>query len=242
MAHHGGSGSIRATISPTFSDHEVRHDRVVGADRGGAPRGRLVGVGARQAGAPQQRRQRHAIVGNQTGAFGAEDVLSNGRGQLALDTREVKIYDGDKLAAFSFFDKGQRSMYSKQGIYDPAYHQFSLGFFTMLVEIQYALDAASGGGDLTAGTYTTVGRFVGDTADIFGNGPLTADVDLDGTADVGGDVLTSTMTAFAFPLPDGADILSVQVRVEAVDRVLLAVGRRPNLTGIGLETVGLDED
>ncbi len=69
-----------------------------------------------------------------------EDVLSNGRGSLALDTREVQIFDGEKLAAFSFFDMGLRSMYSKQGIYDPAYRKHSLGFFTMLTEVQYALD------------------------------------------------------------------------------------------------------
>ncbi|MCB0595828.1 MAG: GNAT family N-acetyltransferase [Lewinellaceae bacterium] len=70
----------------------------------------------------------------------AKDVLSNGKGRLALDTREVKIYDGENLAAFSFFDMGCQSMYSKQGIYDPAYHKYSLGFFTMLVETQYALE------------------------------------------------------------------------------------------------------
>ncbi|MCB9293514.1 MAG: GNAT family N-acetyltransferase [Lewinellaceae bacterium] len=70
----------------------------------------------------------------------AEDVLSNGKGRLVLDTREVEIYDGANLAAFSFFDVGRQSMYSKQGIYDPAYQKYSLGFFTMLVEIGYALE------------------------------------------------------------------------------------------------------
>ncbi len=68
-----------------------------------------------------------------------EDILSNGKGRLALDTREVKIWDGEQLAAFSFYDMGRHSMYSKQGIYDPAYCKYSLGFFTMLVEIRYAL-------------------------------------------------------------------------------------------------------
>ena len=67
-----------------------------------------------------------------------EDILSNGKGRLALDTREVAIYDGEQLAAFSFFDMGHRSMYSKQGIYDPSYRKYSLGFFTMLAEISYA--------------------------------------------------------------------------------------------------------
>lgn len=82
------------------------------------------------------------------------------------------------------------------------------------IEIQYALDAGSGAGDLNSGSYTTVGRFVGDTADVFGDGPLTLDGDLNGTADSGAPVLTSTMTPYAFSLPSGGDLLSVQVRVE----------------------------
>lgn len=68
----------------------------------------------------------------------ANDILSNGNGRMALDTREVRIYDGERLVAFSFFDRGSRSIYSKQGIYDPAYHRYSLGFFSMLAEVQYA--------------------------------------------------------------------------------------------------------
>ena len=65
-------------------------------------------------------------------------ILDNGRGSFTFDTRELCIYDGDRLIAFSFFAQGKNSIYSKQGIYDPAYSHYSLGFFSMLEEIEYA--------------------------------------------------------------------------------------------------------
>lgn len=66
------------------------------------------------------------------------DYLDNGRGQMAFDTREVRVYDEDKLVAFSYFALGREGVYSKQGIYEPDYHRHSLGFFTMLEEIAFA--------------------------------------------------------------------------------------------------------
>lgn len=60
-------------------------------------------------------------------------------GPFTFGTRSVRVYDGEQLVAFSLFNVGQRSIYSSQGIYDPAYGKHSLGFFTMLAEIQYGL-------------------------------------------------------------------------------------------------------
>ena len=99
-----------------------------------------VGAPAKYDEAKQRVNRRYAGQFPRRAIRDAEDVLSNGKGRLALDTREVEIYDGATLAAFSFFDVGRQSMYSKQGIYDPAYQKYSLGFFTMLVEIGYALE------------------------------------------------------------------------------------------------------
>jgi len=56
------------------------------------------------------------------------------------DTRQIEIYDGDKLIAASFFDVGLESVASISGIFDPAYGQHSLGFYTMLLEMQFSLD------------------------------------------------------------------------------------------------------
>ena len=55
------------------------------------------------------------------------------------DTYEVTVHDGDLLIAASFFDVGENSATSIMGIFDPAYSKFSLGLFTMLVEIEYGI-------------------------------------------------------------------------------------------------------
>jgi arginine-tRNA-protein transferase len=57
-----------------------------------------------------------------------------------LDTRIIRVYDGDKLVAFSYFDLGKETAYTKAGIYDPAYASFSLGIYTMLLEITWLKD------------------------------------------------------------------------------------------------------
>jgi arginyl-tRNA--protein-N-Asp/Glu arginylyltransferase len=55
-------------------------------------------------------------------------------------TYEIEVKDSNgKLVALSYFDKGQQSMASLLGIYDPEYSKYSLGTFTMLLEMEYAL-------------------------------------------------------------------------------------------------------
>ncbi|PHI21108.1 hypothetical protein CEQ90_03540 [Lewinellaceae bacterium SD302] len=56
-----------------------------------------------------------------------------------LNTWETRIYAGDELVAFSYFDLGQRSVYGKAGIYHPDYASYSLGIFTMALEIEFCL-------------------------------------------------------------------------------------------------------
>lgn len=63
--------------------------------------------------------------------------LQDDTDQNIYDTWEVTIYDGNKLVAFSFFDRGFQSVASILGVFDPDYHKYSLGFFTMLAEIDY---------------------------------------------------------------------------------------------------------
>lgn len=67
------------------------------------------------------------------------NYLYNPLGQLTFDTRELCLYDGGQLVAFSFFDVGKNSIYSKQGIYNPDYQASSLGYSSMLFEIDFAL-------------------------------------------------------------------------------------------------------
>ena len=58
-----------------------------------------------------------------------------------FNTYEVEVYDGDRLVAMSYFDIGERSMASLIGIYHPDYAKYSLGKYTMLLELQHALDS-----------------------------------------------------------------------------------------------------
>jgi leucyl-tRNA---protein transferase len=55
-----------------------------------------------------------------------------------FDTWEVCVYDGSKLVAMSFFDIGYEAVASISGMFDPQYSKYSLGLFTMLLEIDFA--------------------------------------------------------------------------------------------------------
>ncbi len=70
-----------------------------------------------------------------------EDVLLGGHPDRNLfDTWEVSIRTKDgKLAGFSWFDRGETSLQSIIGVYDPAYASFSLGLYTMIRELAYGL-------------------------------------------------------------------------------------------------------
>lgn len=61
-------------------------------------------------------------------------------GIKALDTHLIRVYEGEKLVAFSYFDLGHETAYTKAGIYDPDYAGHSLGIYTMLLEIQWLRD------------------------------------------------------------------------------------------------------
>ena len=63
----------------------------------------------------------------------------NEAGQQVLNTQVLRLFEGEKLVAFSYYDLGQRVMYAKAGIYDPAYASASLGLYTMLLEVERAL-------------------------------------------------------------------------------------------------------
>lgn len=58
-------------------------------------------------------------------------------GRRIFNTLECAIYKGEELIAFSFFDCGKDSVYSKAGIYHPAYKDYSLGTYTLLLEIDW---------------------------------------------------------------------------------------------------------
>ena len=67
-----------------------------------------------------------------------QDALFDGDGRDIFDTRQITIHDGERLVAFSFFDLGHETIESIIGVYDPEYSRYSLGLYTMLLEIEYA--------------------------------------------------------------------------------------------------------
>ena len=68
------------------------------------------------------------------------DSLLDGEDFNVYNTYEVAVYDDNKLVALSFFDLGKNSAASIMGIYDPDYRKYSLGFFTMLMEIDFSME------------------------------------------------------------------------------------------------------
>lgn len=58
-------------------------------------------------------------------------------GRRIFNTMECAVYWKDELVAFSFFDFGEYSVYSKAGIYHPAFKDYSLGNYTMLKELEW---------------------------------------------------------------------------------------------------------
>jgi len=56
------------------------------------------------------------------------------------NTMECCVYDEDKLVAFSYFDIGNKTMASILAAYDHDYADYSLGLYTMIEELNYAVD------------------------------------------------------------------------------------------------------
>lgn len=66
--------------------------------------------------------------------------LLDGKNANPFNSYEVNVHHGDKLIAYSVFDSGRTSLTSITGVYDPDYSQYSLGLFTMLMEIEYGIE------------------------------------------------------------------------------------------------------
>ena len=69
------------------------------------------------------------------------EYLTSGFHQTVFDTREICVYDGDKLVAVSYFDIGEQSMASLIGLQHPDYSHYGLGIYTMLKEIEFGRSA-----------------------------------------------------------------------------------------------------
>ncbi|RMF03643.1 MAG: GNAT family N-acetyltransferase [Bacteroidetes bacterium] len=68
------------------------------------------------------------------------DIHIEHDGRRIFQTQEICVYHQGQLVAFSFFDVGAKSAYSKVGIYDPDFAHYSLGLYTMYLEVQWCQD------------------------------------------------------------------------------------------------------
>jgi leucyl-tRNA---protein transferase len=63
------------------------------------------------------------------------------RGDSPCDTKELRVIKDGELVAASYFDVGERTASGVYAIFDPAEQKRSLGIFTMLKEIEFALES-----------------------------------------------------------------------------------------------------
>lgn len=69
-----------------------------------------------------------------------EAYLQDGLSSNIFNSYEIAIYEGDQLIASSVFDIGNKSLASIMGMFHPDYSKYSMGFYTMLLEIRYGLE------------------------------------------------------------------------------------------------------
>jgi arginine-tRNA-protein transferase len=95
-------------------------------------------------GTPHADAQREKLYQELTPRFKAfvheslDGLLLSPRSCVEFDTMEIAVYDGEKLIAASYIDVGDRSMASILCIYSQQYKKYSLGMFTMLLEMDLA--------------------------------------------------------------------------------------------------------
>ena len=68
------------------------------------------------------------------------DFLSRDAANVPCEAKEVCVYDGETLIAASFFAIGERSISAIYGMFEPEKTSRSLGIFTMLKEIEFAIE------------------------------------------------------------------------------------------------------
>jgi arginyl-tRNA--protein-N-Asp/Glu arginylyltransferase len=68
-----------------------------------------------------------------------KDIIHDDSHLGRFSTKQLSVYEGQKLIAVSYFDLGKKAMASIMCLFDPEYHKCSLGIYTMLKEMEYGL-------------------------------------------------------------------------------------------------------
>ncbi len=85
--------------------------------------------------------RRYLTVARGDRAESLAEFLYGGSDRDLFETREIGIWEGDRLVGFSWFDQGRESIQSLIGVYDPAFADASLGFYSLLLEVRYGIEA-----------------------------------------------------------------------------------------------------
>lgn len=86
----------------------------------------------------KKRVNEHYLLENPTKSTDELHIHTEFDGRQIFNTLECAVYLKEELVAFSFFDYGENSVYSKAGIYHPAFKDYSLGNYTMLKELEWS--------------------------------------------------------------------------------------------------------
>jgi hypothetical protein len=90
--------------------------------------------------AHEQLYARYRAMAGDRRAESLDEVLGGEPGRALFHTREISVWSGDTLVAFSWFDLGETSVQSLIGVYEPAQRKHGLGFWTLLLEIAHAAE------------------------------------------------------------------------------------------------------
>ena len=87
--------------------------------------------------------ERHKLRFKQNAPDSLRTFLSAEPAVKPCEGLELGVYDNEKLVATSFFDVGRTALSGIYAIFDPDESHRSLGIFTMLKEIEFALEGGS---------------------------------------------------------------------------------------------------
>ena len=69
------------------------------------------------------------------------DFLAGGTDTMPVESRELAVFDSGSLVAVSYFDIGNSATSGIYGMFEPSVEKRSLGIFTLLKEIEYAIES-----------------------------------------------------------------------------------------------------
>jgi arginine-tRNA-protein transferase len=68
------------------------------------------------------------------------EFLASDAESSPCETKQIRVFDKDRLVAVSFFDVGERACSGVYAVFEPSYSKRGLGIFTMLKEIEYSIE------------------------------------------------------------------------------------------------------